>query len=276
MSKSRRERDAFGREEVRSSRGGGSTLAALLLLALAALAAYHNSFSGPFIFDDTRSIVVNPDTRHLATTLRGDPQINPSRPLLRVSLWINYALGGQEVRGYHVLNLVLHLLAAWTLWALARRMLESPALRDRYGQQAWGLALAIALLWTVHPLQTESVTYVVQRTEVLAGWFYLLTLYSVARSASAAGWRVSAWSVAAVVSCLLGMASKETVATAPLLTLAMDRIFYAPSWKRLWQLRWGLYVALACTWIFQAMLLVMASSATRIGFIFGMRWWEYA
>ena len=226
-----------------------STLAALVLLALAALAAYHNSFSGPFIFDDTRSIVENPDIRQLATTLHGDPRLNPSRPLLRVSLWINYALGGQEVRGYHVLNLVLHILAAWTLWALARRMLESPALRDRYGQQAWGLALAIALLWTVHPLQTESVTYVVQRTEVFAGWFYLLTLYSVARSASAAGGRVWAWSVAAVVSCLLGMASKETVATAPLLALALDRIFYAPSWKQLWQLRWGLYAALASTWI---------------------------
>jgi tetratricopeptide (TPR) repeat protein len=192
---------------------------------------------------------------------------------------MNYALGGQEVRGYHVLNLLLHILAAWTLWSLARRMLESSALRDRYGQQAWGLALAIALLWTVHPLQTESVTYVVQRTEVLAGWFYLLTLYSVVRSASAAGGRVWAWSVAAVVSCLLGMASKEMVATAPLLALALDRVFYAPSWKQLWQLRWGLYAALASTWIFQAMLLVMASSARKtagIGFIFGMHWWEYA
>src|SRR5271166_3135997 len=155
-----------GNKALSSRERGGlrSTLAALVLLALAALAAYHNSFSGPFIFDDARSIVDNPDIRHLATTLRGDPRINASRPLLRVSLWINYALGGLEVRGYHVFNLLLHLLAAWTLWGLARRMLESPCLRDRYGREAWGLALALALLWTVHPLQTESVTYVVQRT----------------------------------------------------------------------------------------------------------------
>src|SRR5271166_5964004 len=273
------------RETVLSSRRRGRrrTLAALALLALVALAAYHNSFSGPFLFDDTPSIVENSDIRHLATTLREDPQLNAGtgvgRPLLRVSLWINYALGGLEVRGYHVFNLLLHLLAAWTLWGLARRMLESPCLRDRYGREAWGLALAIALLWTVHPLQTESVTYVVQRTEILGGWFYLLTLYSVVRSASATGWRVSAWSVAAVVSCLLGMASKEIVATAPLLALALDRVFFAPSWKRLWQLRRGLYAALGCTWIFQAMLLVMASSgqkATGIGFDVGMRWWEYA
>jgi tetratricopeptide (TPR) repeat protein len=261
--------------------GALARLAALGLLALAALAAYHNSFSGPFIFDDTPSIVDNPDIRHLTTTLREDPQINEGtgvgRPLLRLSLWINYAAGGQEVRGYHVLNLMLHILAAWTLWGLARRMLESPALRDRYGQEAWGLALAIALLWTTHPLQTESVTYVVQRTEILAGWFYLLTLYSVVRSASAAGWRVSAWSGAAVVSCLLGMASKETLATAPLLALALDRVFFAPSWKRLWQLRRGLYAALGCTWIFQAMLVRAASGRMgTVGFGLGMPWWEYA
>jgi tetratricopeptide (TPR) repeat protein len=253
----------------------------LVLLALAALAAYHNSFSGPFIFDDIPSIVENSDIRHLATTLREDPQISSvtavGRPLLRLSLWINYALGGQEVRGYHVLNLMLHILATWTLWGLARRMLESPALRDRYGQAAWGLALAIALLWTTHPLQTESVTYVVQRAEILGGWLYLLTLYSVVRSASAAGWRVSAWSVAAVGSCLLGMASKEMVATAPLLALALDRVFFAQSWKRLWQLRKGLYAALACTWIFQA-ILVMASSGRMgsVGFSVGIRWWAYA
>jgi len=80
-----------------------------------------------------------------------------------------------------------------------------------------------------------------------------------------------------VVSCLLGMASKEMVATAPLLALALDRVFFAPSWKRLWQLRRGLYAALACTWILQAML-VMDSSGRKgtVGFGLGMHWWEYA
>jgi tetratricopeptide (TPR) repeat protein len=250
-------------------------------LALAALTAYHNSFSGPFVFDDTPSIVENAGIHHLAATLREDPQKSAvtavGRPLLRLSLWINYALGGQEVRGYHILNLMLHVFATWTLWGLARRMLESPALKDRYGQEAWGLALAIALLWTTHPLQTESVTYVVQRAEILGGWFYLLTLYSVVRSVSAAGWRVSAWSGAAVGSCLLGMASKEMVATAPLMALALDRVFFAPSWKRLWQLRRGLYAALACTWIFQAMLVIASSGRMgSVGFRLGVHWWEYA
>src|SRR5215472_18249752 len=143
MSNSRKARDASSGRKALSSRGRGGlrrTLAALVLLALAALAAYHNSFAGPFIFDDTPSIVANPGIRHLATALREKSSAGTGvgRPLLRVSLWMNYALGGEEVRGYHVLNLVLHVLAAWTLWALARRMLESPALGDRYGQHAWG------------------------------------------------------------------------------------------------------------------------------------------
>jgi len=255
----------------------GRTLAALGLLSLAALIAYHNSLNGPFIFDDELSIVQNPDIRHFATTLRENPHAITAfgRPLLRISLWINYAWGGLEVRGYHILNLILHSFASWTLFGLGRRILESPCLRDRYGEEAWGLALAIALLWTTHPLQTESVTYVVQRAEILGGWFYLLTLYSVARRAGDSP--SSVWSLASVVFCAMGMASKETVATAPLLALGLDRVFFAASWKDLWQARSRLYLGLACTWILQAMLLGVSSGRNKsVGFDLGVHWWKYA
>jgi len=255
------------------------TLAAFGILALAALASYHNSLDGPFVFDDLPSIVENSDVRYLATALRENPDVDGAavgRPLLRISLWINYALGGLEVRGYHIQNLILHILATWTLWGGARRILESPRLRDRYGKAAWGLALAISLLWTTHPLQTEAVTYVVQRAEILGGWFYLLTLYSVERSADNAGWRPSVWPVSAVVFCAMGMASKETVATAPLLALVMDRVFFARSWKRLWQSRRGLYLALACTWIYQALLVRAAAGRNAtVGFDLGIDWRQY-
>jgi hypothetical protein len=274
--------ETAGRKEVLSPNRPrvAGTLGAFGLLALAALASYHNSLDGPFVFDDVPSIVENSDIRRLATALRENPTIDgvaAGRPLLRISLWINYALGELEVRGYHVQNLILHILATWTLWSVARRILESPRLGDRYREAAWGLALAIALLWTTHPLQTESVTYVVQRAEILGGWFYLLTLYSVARSTESSGLGPLVWSVAAVVSCAMGMASKETVATAPLLALAMDRVFFARSWKRLWQSRGFLYLALACTWIFQAVL-VMATSGRNatVGFDLGIDWRQYA
>jgi tetratricopeptide (TPR) repeat protein len=247
---------------------------------LAALAAYHNSFSGPFIFDDLPSIVENRYIHQLVTTLREYPSGSatlPGRPLLRLSLWANYRLGGLEVRGYHALNLVLHLLTAFALWGLLQSILESPGLKDRYGKAAPWLALTISLIWMVHPLQTESVSYVVQRAEILGGLFYLLTLYGVARSARAGGGGISTWSWVAVVSCLLGIASKEIVATAPLLALALDRVFFAQSWRLLWQARKGLYLALGSTWIPLAILMRASSDrAASAGFGLGMRWWEYA
>ena len=125
------------------------TFMALALLVFAAVAAYHNSLHTPFIFDDILSIVENPDIPHLATTLRENPETGATlvgRPMLRLSLWVNYAWGGYEVRGYHLLNLALHILAAWTLWGLVRRVFESPRLSGGYGEHAWGLALAIALV----------------------------------------------------------------------------------------------------------------------------------
>ncbi len=258
-----------------------TTWLALLVLALAAGAAYHDSFHGPFVFDDLFAIQNNPDIRSFATTLRENPAVDTvtavGRPLLRVSLWANYALGGLDVRGYHAVNLLLHLAVAFTLFAFTRRLLASPRLAPRTAASAGPLALAIALLWTVHPLQSESVTYVVQRAEMLGALFYLLTLYAVVRCAEAGASGARAWAVAAVLSCLLGMASKETLATAPLVALAMDRIFFSSSWSALWRARRGLYLALAATWIFQA-LLVFASAGRKgtVGFALSIAWWEYA
>jgi len=101
------------------------------------------------------------------------------------------------------------------------------------------------VLWVVHPLGTESVTYLVQRTESLMGLFLLLTLYGVIRGAGAAqpGW----WYAAAVVACALGMGSKEVMVAAPLIVLAYDRIFLAASLREMLQKRWGLYAGLAST-----------------------------
>ena len=113
------------------------------------------------------------------------------RPVLNLSLAINYALGGLNVEGYHVVNLAIHILAALALFGLVRRTLLLPALAARFGPASTGLALAVALVWALHPLQTESVTYIIQRAEALVGLFYLLTFYCFVRgAASARGRRV--------------------------------------------------------------------------------------
>ena len=106
------------------------------------------------------------------------------------------------------------------------------------------LALAAALLWMIHPLQTESVTYIIQRTEALMGLFYLFTLYCVIRGATSR--QLDLVVCAAVAACLLGMATKEVMATAPLIVLLYDRTFLAGSFREAWRRRYGLYLALGC------------------------------
>ncbi len=205
---------------------------AVVLIVIVALAVYANSFRGPFIFDDEQSILQNPSIRRL-WPIWGP--LNPpkggwpvqSRPIMNLSLALNYALFGLDVRGYHGFNLTIHVLGALLLYGIVRRTLSLPALRDRFGKVAAQLALAAALIWTVHPLQTESVTYVIQRTESIMGLFYLLTLYCVIRGACSA--RPVGWCLSAVVACALGMASKEVMVTAPVIVLLYDRSFLARS-----------------------------------------------
>jgi tetratricopeptide (TPR) repeat protein len=229
--------------------------------------AYHNSFQGPFIYDDLGSIPENPHIRHLwpireamaaplATTVSG-------RPVVCLTLALNYALGGLNVWGYHALNLTVHLLSALVLFGLLRRTFEGATLRDRFGGAAVWLAAAITLIWEVHPLQTESVTYIVSRTELLMGLFLLLTLYCTLRCSQSP--HASVWCLAAILSCALGMGSKEVMVAAPLIVLLYDRVFLASSFRELWRRRAVLYVGLAATWLI-LVVLVARSSHDKPGF----------
>ena len=85
-------------------------------------------------------------------------------------------------RGYHLVNIAIHLLCGLLIFGIVRRTLELPALKDRFGGAALNLGFAAALLWTLHPLNTEAVNYVTQRTELMMALFYLLTLYASIRA----------------------------------------------------------------------------------------------
>jgi len=180
------------------------------------------------------------------------------RPITNFSFAVNYALGGLNVWGYHVFNLAIHILAAVVLYGVVRRTLLGPSLRDRYGDQASWLALAVALIWVVHPLQTESVTYITQRTELLMGLFFLLTLYCVIRGADSS--HPAVWYAAAVVSTVLGIGSKEVMAVAPVVVLAYDRLFLSKSFRETLRHRWGVYAGFAASWLIFAPLV-----QTRMG-----------
>jgi protein O-mannosyl-transferase len=256
-----------------SADGWGVALAAIGIL-LSALAAYRNSFGGPFILDDPLAITGNPTIKHLGSALfppHGSPV--SGRPLLNLTFALNYALGGYRVWGYHALDLVIHAMAALTLFGIVRRSLERPALGGLSGWDALLPAFLAAVLWTVHPLQTEAVTYVSERAESLMAFFYLQVLYLFVRGADSG--RPTPWLAASVLSCLLGALTKEIIATAPLLVLLYDRIFCSGSFREAWRMRWRYYAGLAAAWPLLALL--MAGSGERsVGFGHGISPWEYA
>ncbi|MCK4851206.1 MAG: hypothetical protein KAT11_07640, partial [Phycisphaerae bacterium] len=226
-------------------------LLAVGIIVAAGLLAYHNSFGGPFIFDDRDSIPENPTIRQLwniraVLSPPAQGQAVQRRPIVNLSLAINYAISGLHVRGYHVFNTGAHVLAALTLFGVLRRTLRSSIATQDVERTSFNLSLVIALIWVVHPIHTDAVTYIIQRTEVLAGLFYLLTLYFVIRASSSSG--AISWYIAAVIACLLGMGSKESMISAPLLVLLYDRVFLSSSFKEVFRRRWALYLGLAATW----------------------------
>ena len=242
---------------------GPRSAVALWLLGLVALVcvAYHNSFSGPFVFDDAPAIIENASVHRLSlATLLPPPdegQTVGGRPVVNLTLALNYALGGTRPPGYHVFNLLIHLGATCLLFGVVRRTLLLPRFGERFRRSASALAFNAAALWAVHPLLTEAVTYIVQRAESLAAFFYLLTLYAFVRAVEAR--RISPvaagiWACGAFIACLLGMATKEAMVTAPVVVLLYDRIFVASSWRELRSQRWRWHAALFSTWILLAWL----------------------
>ena len=226
--------------------------AAGALIAIAALAAYHNCYRAPFVFDDQFAVLENASIRHVWPPW--GPLLHPpasttvgGRPFANLTLAFNYALSGTDAWSYHALNVLIHILGGLALLGVLRRTLSGPVLSGRFGRDALPLSLAAALLWSLHPLQTECVTYVAQRVESLMGLFYLLTLYCFIRSVASP--RPVPWRACAVAACLLGMATKEVMATAPILTLLYDRTFVAGTFRKALRERRGLYLALAATWL---------------------------
>lgn len=275
--RTRRRLGAEAPDTGRAVKSGSFTLRlGAALLVLAGVVTYWNSVSGPFLFDDRRSIVENASIRRLwpATDVLRPPRETPvgGRPAVNVSFAINYAIGGLDVRGYHRFNLAVHVLCGLLLFGVVRRTLTSSK-RQELGGNAIALAWIGALIWTVHPLQSEAVNYLTERTESLMALFYLLTLYCSIRAVRPE--RARRWEGAAVVSCLLGMACKESMITAPVTVVLYDRVFLFESFRKSLGARGRLYVGLAATWLVLASLMLEGPRASSVGFSNGVSTWRY-
>lgn len=248
------------------------------LILLAVVAAYWRSLAAPLLFDDAGAVVGNPSIRQLATALHPptDGSTTTGRPLLNLAYALNFSLTGESLAGWHAGNLLLHALAAGLLFALARRWLRRPVLRAA-GLDPDLAALAVALLWAVHPLLTESVVCIAQRSELLCGALYLAVLFTFTRAAEAPGGSRRGWYAAAVVLAAAGMAAKEVMVTVPVLVWLVDRTFYAGGFGAAWRERRGFYAALTGSWLVLIFLLV-GSGGTRgssAGLGLGVGVWSY-
>jgi protein O-mannosyl-transferase len=248
----------------------------LCILALAGALVYSNSLSGPFIFDDTVSVVDNASIRDgLASAAFSPPREMPTsgRPIVNASLAINYALGGLAVRGYHIWNIAVHIVCALLLFACARLTLQRPTMPGWLARRSTDAAFAIALIWVLHPLNTEAVDYVTQRTESMMAALFLLTIYSSARAIGSRDRRL--WQAAAVMSCAAGMGCKESMVTAPLVVVLYDAAFVFGSLRRALSGRWRFYGCLAATWLVLVFVLSGGPRIRSAGFSAGLSPWTY-
>lgn len=215
----------------------------LLIIVVAVLIGYSNSFHVPFVFDDHANIVDNPIIKDLDNFTSGGKgyQSTPRRFIGYLTFALNYHFGGLDVTGYHIVNLAIHCLNAVLVYLLAALILKTPNVRmaipEAEGKK--GIALLSALLFALHPVQTQAVTYIVQRLASLATLFYLLSvvMYIKARLLTQipveGGHRkdtnrsvlVIVYYLSSLFSAILAMSTKEISFTLPLVIALYEIVF---------------------------------------------------
>jgi tetratricopeptide (TPR) repeat protein len=262
-------------------------LGACATLIVAIVIAFIRGLNSPFVFDDSMTVKENPSIVRLwppMGTAENPGPLNPpkdwttaGRPLVNFTLAVNYRLGEFQTFGYHLFNVVIHILSTLLLGLIVRRTLQLNYFGGQFAAVAGPLSFSTALLWALQPLQTETVTYVTQRSELMVGLFYLATLYSALRywdSSSLAGKRV--WLFLASLCCLAGMACKEVMVTAPIVVLLFERTFIAGSFRQTVRRSLPLYVGLAIGWILLIALNYNGPRSASAGFnleIAPVQWW---
>jgi len=197
-------------------------LIAVGLIAGVALLAYSNTFRVPFHFDDRPNITQNPNVQIRAFTWDSIERLikNTYKESIRIfsyfTLALNYYFGGLNVFGYHLVNLLIHIASGVFLYGFLLLTFNLPSLKEKYGSISYKVALFSSLIFISHPIQTQSVTYIVQRMSSMAGMFYLLSLILYIKGRLSTGRPRVLYFGGMVVSYLLGVFSKENVAILPL------------------------------------------------------------
>ena len=202
----------------------------ILVLAAATVVLYSHTLDSPIMFDDWTHIEGNPHIRITSLDWQSIKQAafdSPlhTRPVANVSLALNYYFHQYTLPGYHLVNMVIHFLTGVILYFLIKTTLALPSQRLQFDSPGW-LPFTAALIWFVHPLHIQSVTYIIQRMNSMAAMFYILALllYVKARLTNTRGWKLLFFS-GSVLAGLLALGTKENAATLPLLILLYEWFF---------------------------------------------------
>jgi len=232
----------------------------LFLIAAVGLIAYSNVFNVPFVFDDLNAetgIAGNPVIKDLYNFISSSKgyEYNPRRFVGYLTFALNYYAGGLDVTGYHIVNLAIHLINASLVYFLVLLAFQTPYFRretldvkrETSGNQDQEsktdsrftihgsrlFALAVALLFVSHPIQTQAVTYIVQRFSSLATLFYLLSvvMYIKGRLTSSRTGRLASY-LLCLLSSVCAMKTKEITFTLPLMIFLCEFTFFRSTLKR--------------------------------------------
>ncbi len=245
-----------------------------LILVVAVCCAYGNSLNGPYVFDDEKNIRDRAEI-HSRDSL-GSLLTSTGRPALMLTLGVNYWMGDGDVRYFHITNVAVHIIAALLLMGLIRRTLLLPGIPSELHSRSGLLALSISILWALHPLQTQSVTYIIQRSESFMGMCYILALYCLLRGSQSR--HSLPWYVGSIASVAVGMGFKAAIISAPIVFLCYDRAFLSNNWKALFRQR-AFYHAglgmLTLVFVFLMSHILNPSVKSAVGIGSGVTPWEY-
>ena len=237
MAKSKKNQKLSQKEKVSKERRQKRQLPLRHLIAIGlivgvALLAYSNTFHVPFHFDDRPNITQNPNVQIKVFSWDPIERLikNTYKESIRVFSYftfaLNYYFGGFNVFGYHLVNFLIHIASGIFLYAFLLLTFNLPSLKEKYGSISYKVALFTSLIFIAHPIQTQSVTYIVQRMASMAGMFYLLCLVLYIKGRLSTGWPRVFYFGGMVLSYLLGVFSKENVAILPLFVALYEFYFF--------------------------------------------------
>ncbi|MDA3898310.1 MAG: tetratricopeptide repeat protein [Desulfobacteraceae bacterium] len=226
--------------------------AVFLLLALIIGVCYSNTLNASWHFDDYPNIINNPGLHleHISIDaiwncfFNATPSGGTFRPIAYLTFAFNWFTGGTQVVGYHVINILVHMLAAFFLFLTIQQILTTPNITCDLQKNAFSIALLTSVVWAVHPIQIQAVTYIVQRMTSMAALFFILSVWAyLSGRTSSIPYKKTLWYLGCFLSWTLAVLTKQNTVTLPLILLLLEFIFFqnwrSPMVKRCY---WGIII----------------------------------